>query len=127
MSNDNQENGTNATRETNPRKDSKKLKSACCWCETIINCHLIGEDVILKMSKPHFDDYTISAIEYCPKCDNINLLTELPCQADESDTTECPTCEGGNVDLTCEGEPIHCPKCKGTGRVSAEPKPQEGE
>ena len=44
------------------------------------------------------------------------------------DTTECHTCKGdGELQKVVNGLPdiLNCPDCKGTGRVPAEPKPQE--
>ena len=62
-----------------PRKTSEKVDSACCWCGTSIKAHKVGEKVSLTLSERSgtLQD-EILAREYCPNCDNINLLVELP-------------------------------------------------
>jgi hypothetical protein len=61
------------------REISKKRQSACCWCGTNIKCHLVGKNVLLKLSKKSSGNIPekVLAIEYCPECDDINLLTSL--------------------------------------------------
>ena len=69
-----------------PREITKKMDSACCWCGTEIKCHVVGEGVEMVVSKPKDESsekMKILAIEYCPTCDDINLLNELPIQTIE--------------------------------------------